>query len=270
MDGQRADDLSKDMKKRKRNIEEERTSHRKERLRKTVINLDDPPVTMTKSKNTVCVFLRHGQVFATAHIFRKIFSPEKLAHLSLLILAESNFWVEKKDRRCGTLRKYFIAGKWTEQGHCRPGIDQVYWAKPGGDLSNFQSPELLPLIQEIGTIASDILCNYRPELVLPMLQAGYSSVFNLFHLFLAPLGTTKPHRDPNDYIAFIFPMKMDDDAQGGFSLPFIRFKLNVGDCILFDSDLLDHGVLEYIGEQDDRHVGVLLIHKTFMRIHQVI
>jgi hypothetical protein len=99
MDSQRADNLSKETKKRKRNIEEERTSHKKEQLQKTV------------------------EVFATAHIFQKIFSPDKMALLSSLIITKSDFWVEKKDQQCGTLCKYFIAGKWTEQGHSCPGID---------------------------------------------------------------------------------------------------------------------------------------------------
>lgn len=167
-------------------------------------------------------------------------------------------------------RRYFVAGRWAAVGRSRAGIDKPHWAKPGGDISNMD-PELLVLLRHFGEVATGLLARYRPDIVEILRRFSFEDVFGLFHIFFSPKGATKLHRDPNDFICFVFPVEAEDNLQGGLEIgeTSVCFQAKVGDATLLDSDELLHGSREYRGDPSKRIVGIFSIQKSYLRLRGV-
>lgn len=260
--------------KKKREVERQK-KRRKTRMRK------EKAVEEKQSKKEV--YIRGTPTFLTvdtisgfsakAHFLPKLFCVDKVGHLGALLRKEEQFWELKEDARrlqSNNKRNYFTAGRRAAQGHSRAGIDPVHWARPGGDISKLD-PELLLLLAEFSAMASNAVEKYRPEMSEILRRSFFSDIFGLFHIFFAVEGAVKLHRDPNDFISFIFPIEMESNAGGGLEIggTSLCFQAKVGDATLVDSDLLLHGVRKYQGDPSARLVGVFAIQKSYLRLKGV-
>lgn len=262
--------------KRKRNSEREK-KRRKEchriQMRKVKatesLSTDEKPRILSKP-HFLSVGLPNG-LEGKAHFLPNVFLPEKIELLALLLDNEKNFWKEKKDSRRLTdrsSRRYFIAGRWAAVGHTRPGVDMPHWAKPGGDICNFKDSRLLPLLLEFSEKASGLIKKYRPDVSDFLGHNSFNDVFGMFHLFFGLQGTVRFHRDPNDYISFAFPIRIEKNCGGGLILKDanVCFSNSVRDAVILDTDLLVHGNKEYNGAFESRQVGVFVVQKTYLRL----
>jgi hypothetical protein len=263
-------------KKRKKNREIERQrKRRKKRMRKekAVEEKCNPIEVHIRGIPTFLSVTTMMGFLAKAHYFPGLLDIHTLRRLHDLLKKEERFWKFRKDSRrmaSDDGRKYFIAGRWAAVGHSREGVDSAHWAKPGGDVS-LLNPELLLLLKEFWEIASILVEKYRPEMHEMLRKFSFSDVFGLFHIFFAVGGAAKLHRDPNDFLCFVFPIEMESNSRGGLEIggTSICFQAKVGDATLLDSDVLQHGVREYQGDPNERLVGIFSIQKSYLRLKGV-
>ena len=80
-------------------------------------------------------------------------------------------------------------------------------------------------------------------------------------------GSSKFHRDPNDYLSFLFPIQVEEGKKGALELGGLdaAFKWKVGDAILLDSRLVEHGIRDYEGNPENRWIGIFLLQHPFLK-----
>jgi hypothetical protein len=91
-------------------------------------------------------------------------------------------------------------------------------------------------------------------------------IFSAFHIFYCAKGPASYHQDKTNYIAMLFPISLQSDAQGGLELPGqkIGFCWKPGDAVIFHSAKLEHGTRDYLGEDNDRLMGIFIIQRDFL------
>jgi len=208
------------------------------------------------------------------HFLKGIFPLEMCAKLAEMLERESPLWRDRRDPSriptdsASLSRSYFIAGKWCAVGHARPGVDGAHWAKPVGDLLVFPQQDMVECLQYFARVASENLERYQPE-IFHGVHGLYESIFGAFHIFFGLRGIVRQHVDRNDAISFIFPIQMEEGSKGGLEIggSGLCCASKPGDAVLFDSDLLSHGVPEYLANPSERIVGVFAIQKNYLRLH---
>jgi len=189
-------------------------------------------------------------------------------------LQEAPGWEWRLDRNRGD-KPFYITGDWTAQGHSRPGVDRVYPAgvagkledKTGEGLSNFLSPYAI----KASAALRKGLKGFKPEILQDLDEMQDHNRFGDFHLFMSAVGVAKMHKDPNDYVSLLFMIQSELGQGGDLELGGADTSLawDVGDAIILDSSKVYHGTREYNGLGEDRLVGIFIVHKNFMRIHDV-
>jgi len=127
---------------------------------------------------------------------------------------------------------------------------------------NLLHAELAP----IANIASGCVKKYRPKIAQLTDQLD-DFPFGSFHLFMCGQGSSKFHRDPNDYLSFLFPIQVEEGKKGALELGGLdaAFKWKVGDAILLDSRLVEHGIRDYEGNPENRWIGIFLLQHPFLK-----
>lgn len=224
-----------------------------------------------RGKSTYLDFTDKKGCKGKLHFLKGCFDPSSCAELANLLNESSGYWKEKKDLRRASeessgCRSYFTAGKWCAVGHAREGIDSTYWAKPVGNIATFPNLRLIELLSQFASKASVLLNRYRPD--ISCLTQDLDNVFGQFHLFFAIRGIVRQHTDPNDAISFVFPLHAEPESKGGLEIggTSICFSSQPGDAILFDSDVLSHGIPSYVAGPSERMVGIFVVQKTYLRI----
>jgi hypothetical protein len=227
--------------------------------------------------------------------------PEDLVLSLLSALEASPSWLLSDDQR--GKRQALYKGHWCELAHYDPERDEpkvagkkfvrnkinrkhvVHLPTLGEDtLSDWveieegfwECPEDLHLrevLQRFGALATELVQRWRPDIFIPMKEAGLDSQdFSLFHLFMTFAGASLPHFDRKDFFSFLFPLRLPEEG-GGLDFPKqqLTFNWRIGDCVLLDSDSLEHGSFLYKGKENpkllantDRIVGLLVIHRPFL------
>ena len=116
--------------------------------------------------------------------------------------------------------------------------------------------------------ASQYLRRKRLECIWILLP---DDIFGDFHLFIAARGKAKMHKDRNDYLAFLFLVSAKTGQGGGLEIGGTghSFEWKVGDAILLDSADLFHGTRQYLGDSEERVVGIFIIHKNYLIINGI-
>ena len=114
-------------------------------------------------------------------------------------------------------KTYLITGEWNMQGHCLPFEHKIYTAGKAGKMEEkIGSTKLLDSLTPFAQKASECLTKHRPEVAAVI--GNLSFQLGKFHLFMYPQGGSGFHRDPNDYISFVFVIG-DDGEVGSSSSP---------------------------------------------------
>jgi hypothetical protein len=174
--------------------------------------------------------------------------------------------VEERGKRREKAGKTYVAitGEWDELGHCNP-LKKKHKVHPAGKAGKLEFKEgttvLLDALKPLAAKASDCLRKYRPdveEVIGPL-----TFPFDRYHLFMCSEGGSGFHRDPKDYVSFIFVIECSG-KRGILELGGLgdAFKFSVGDAILLDSRALEHGTIGEI--EEGRKVGLFIVHRTFL------
>ena len=80
------------------------------------------------------------------------------------------------------------------------------------------------------------------------------------------------HRDMNDYVSVLVHLSTTPNCGGGLEIGGSKICLNwdVGDVIILDSSKLVHGTQCFVGDLNDRIVGLWIVHKTILRLYSII
>mmetsp|Transcript_9978 Transcript_9978/g.13444 ORF Transcript_9978/g.13444 Transcript_9978/m.13444 type:complete len:220 (+) Transcript_9978:385-1044(+) len=185
-------------------------------------------------------------------------------------LIKENQWETRKDtkRAARGSKVYYTSGWWVQLGHCNPKRDVPHIAGKGGKAG--VSPILNEQLICLGEQASKLLEKYRPD-ITSVLKEGpnFLREYGWFHLFMSPVGVSILHQDPNDFVSFIFVIQSELGALGGLEIGDLDlvFTWKVGDAVILDSNVLYHGSRDYLGYSEGRLVGIFLIHRTYLLLH---
>lgn len=207
-----------------------------------------------------------------AILIRNVYTPSEMQGLQeLLACKHHTSWEWRNDQSRGP-KSFFISGKWTVQGHARPGKDRLYLAGKAGKRPAIQCCQVHTSLLPLAERAAALLQKHRPDLmhILESLPEEACTVF-FFPLFMATLGVANIHKDQNDLISFLFLIK--SDGKGG-ELEIAGtgkcFSWQVGDAIILDSSALAHGTCDFFGDcPEDRMVGLFIVHKIVLRLCSV-
>ena len=228
-----------------------------------------PPRCIFSSTNMV---LQEGDVTSRATFLKKVLPTSTLSKMALLIKDYPELFEWKKDNARGP-KKFLIKGEWNAQGHSRP-TDKAYNAGVASELMLKETDkyrELEELVAQISVYANSYLRLFRPDLCCILDVQKFRSVYGYFHLFMIPQGTAYMHNDRNDVVAFLFLISIPDDSYGGLELGgtghYCSWK--VGDCVLLDSSKVYHGTRNFIGNVNERFVGIFILHSTFLSMKSI-
>jgi len=221
------------------------------------------------------IFRNDNQIFGQAIFLTKLLSLEECQVLIRHMRGEqgSVLWEYIDDKTRGP-KEFLITGRWTQQGHARPGLDHSYPAgKAGKKISldseyyNFNEPFSI-----VGERITTILQQYRPEFsrILNQLPKEEKN-FGNFTFFMAAEGKAEMHKDQNDLISVLILLDTPANSGGGLEIGSSKvvFNWNIGDCIILDSSLLPHRTHNYVGEDNDRVVGIWGVHKSLLNLHEI-
>ncbi len=132
------------------------------------------------------------------------------------------------------------------------------------DDTEFHQPMILA-----GEHISAVLRRCRDQLVpiLDNIPAG-EKVFGDFPLFMATCGVARMHFDRNDVVSILVLLSSPANSGGGLELGGTSKVLNweVGDAIILDSADLAHGTRDFVGDLDERIIGLFILHKPLCRV----
>lgn len=250
-------------KKRKRSIEAK--ARRLQKRVRTQLLPDNPDVSRRCDKRSI-KFLNQSRIFkignSKAIFISSVFEKSEVEKLCALLDSYDELWEFKKDKTRGP-KKYFTTGEWNALGHHLPN-EPAYPAGKAGKMiaSNpFKFEELDSKLKEFSTTATKLVCKHRPDIVAGLNCEQY---YGIFHLFIAPRGESRLHKDKDDKLSFLILLKSDGKG-GELELGGTKFAISwkVGDVIILDSASILHGSRNFEGDKKNRIVGDFIIKKNF-------
>lgn len=205
------------------------------------------------------------------------FDLQTMKELAEELLRSPN-WQYRDDVKRGP-KYFYITGYWTATGHSRENVDKTYKAGKAGKaeltMDDYENlPNSIQMLNKLSGKLIWMLEKYKPKLFqaiqnLPT-KKKEDFLFNCFHLFMAPRGESKMHKDIKDAVVVMFVIKMDENCGGELEVGGADACINwkVGDAVLFDSKNYYHGSRSYDGKSE-RIIGLFIIHREFLRIHGI-
>jgi len=251
-----------------------RREKRKNRVRHRNFYLDGDESVIAKSPRAIKASGLYKDLYTGRQValLKGVWTRDSMGRLAEFLLSYKNAWQFKLDKRRGP-KYFFITGRWCAQGRFRWKKDKTYLAGIAGKLDVPNGyPEINEFVQSWGETASLLLRRKRPDLcaaldALPVEEKKFGD----FPLFMAARGAAKMHKDLNDVVSVLVLIKSTPNCGGGLEIGGANMYLDwdVGDAIILDSSELVHGTREYLGNIQDRIVGIFILHKAMLRIHNV-